>query len=244
MNEYVKFYRPIGGGGGGSSNNDDEAGGDTSAGVVDGKTPEEVSEDIFNNYGNLADSVKTKLNTMIAEIAEDCMGKELLSQLTKNGIAVRISFASYGNSHFTPNTNNITMVNNHSEGLLHELFHVLQLKMKANNNVEAFVNAEVNHEVEAYIATYAYMKRNIELSNMGSRLNTFVLSYFGDSISFFESIWTDMDSYAEGTFSANYLEFLFEEAVWDYIDDIKPTAIYNDAISINDNLLLIKQLKC
>ncbi len=174
MNEYVKFYRPIGGGGGGSSNNDDEAGGDTSAGGIDGKTPEEVSEDIFNNYGNLADSVKTKLNTMIAEIAEDCMGKELLSQLMEESVAVGLSFLNEGNSKFYHDSNGVVMVNNHSEGLMHELFHAYQYNVSCQGNVATYSGLIKNFEAEAYVATYFYMNRYApNNSAISDRLETF-----------------------------------------------------------------------
>ncbi len=163
MNEYVKFYRHIGGGGGGSSNNDNEDGGDTSAGGIDGKTPEEVSEDIFNNYGNLADSVKTKLNTMIAEIAEDCMGKELLSQLMEESVAVGLSFSNEGNSKFYHDSNGVVMVNNHSEGLMHELFHAYQYNVSCQGNVATYSGLIKNFEAEAHIAAYFYMDRCLDL---------------------------------------------------------------------------------
>ena len=161
MNEYVKFYRPIGGGGGGSSNNDNEAGGDTSAGGIDGKTPEEVSEDIFNNYGNLADSVKTKLNTMIAEIAEDCMGKELLSQLMEKNRSIGVSYdpnIPISNHEYNPatQTHNITLKRGEGDVLLHELFHVYQY-ITSNYN---YSPASANYEIEAQMARYIYMKEH------------------------------------------------------------------------------------
>ncbi len=154
MNEYVKFYRHIGGGGGGSSNNDNEDGGDTSAGGIDGKTPEEVSEDIFNNYGNLADSVKTKLNTMIAEIAEDCMGKELLSQLIEENRSIGVSYdsnAPISNHEYNPatQTHSITLKRGEGDVLLHELFHVYQ---HTTNTV-----GSANIEIEAQYAKYLYL---------------------------------------------------------------------------------------
>lgn len=169
---------PIGGGGGGggsSDNDDDEAGGNTSAGGIDGKTPEEVSEDIFNNYGNLADSVKTKINTMIAEIAEDCMGKELLSQLMGNNVNVEFGTSSEGNSRFGHKTNEVIMVNNHSEGLMHELFHAYQYNVSCQGNVATYSGLIKNFEAEAYVATYFYMNRYAPNSSaISDRLNSFM----------------------------------------------------------------------
>ena len=158
MNEYVKFYKPIGGGGGSSNTEEDEEDDDTLTNTIDGKTPEEVSEDIFNNYGNLADSVKTKVNTMIAEIAEDCMGKELLSQLMDGNINVNFVLSNDGTS-YVLETNTVKMEDIHSGVLLHELFHVLQFKKKVGCNVQKFKNAQVNHEIEAYVAYYSYLVR-------------------------------------------------------------------------------------
>ncbi|MBQ3071054.1 MAG: hypothetical protein IJD12_05150 [Tidjanibacter sp.] len=164
-----------GGGGGSSDNDDDEAGGDTSAGGIDGKTPEEVSEDIFNNYGNLADSVKTKLNTMIAEIAEDCMGKELLSQLMEKSVAVGLSFSNEGNSKFYHDSNGVVMVNNHSEGLMHELFHAYQYNVSCQGNVATYAGLIKNFEAEAYVATYFYMNRYAPYNSaISDRLETFI----------------------------------------------------------------------
>lgn len=150
-----------GGGGGSSDNDDDEAGGDTSAGGIDGKTPEEVSEDIFNNYGNLADSVKTKLNTMIAEIAEDCMGKELLSQLMEKNRSIGVSYdpnIPISNHEYNPDTqtHNITLKRGEGDVLLHELFHVYQYITSDYN----YSPASANYEIEAQMARYIYMKEH------------------------------------------------------------------------------------
>lgn len=159
MNEYVKFYKHIGGGG--SSNDEEEDDDNTSAGAngIDGKTPEEVSEDIFNNYGNLADSVKTKVNTMIAEMAEDCMGKELLLQLMEKNRSIGISYdpnTPIANHQYNPatQTHNITLKKVESEVFLHELFHVYQY-ITSNYN---YSPASANYEIEAQMARYIYMK--------------------------------------------------------------------------------------
>ena len=176
MNEYVKFYNHLGGGGGGSSSSNDDEEGDnnTSDGTngIDGKTPEEVSEDIFNNYGNLADSVKTKVNTMIAEIAADCMGKELLSRLMGNNVNVKFGTSSEGNSRFGHKTNEVIMVNNYSEVLLHELFHAYQYNVACQKNVSTYEGLIRNFEAEAYVAMYFFMDRSLSIE-MSSRKKRF-----------------------------------------------------------------------
>ena len=167
VSSYTKFYKHPGTGGGGGGGATVETLPDSGATPpnvttpsIDGRTPEEVSEDIFNNYGNLADSVKTKVNTMIAEIAENCMGKQVLSRVISDNICVGFSLSSTGNSKYKLESNIIQMANFHSEELLHELFHALQLEIKAHNSVSAMDEKEVNYEIEAYVATYAYMRRS------------------------------------------------------------------------------------
>lgn len=242
MNEYVKFYRPIGGGGGGSSNNDNEAGGDTSAGGIDGKTPEEVSEDIFNNYGNLADSVKTKLNTMIAEIAANCMGKQVLSRLISDNIGVGFSLSSTGNSKYKPESNIIQMVNFHSEELLHELFHALQLEIKAHNSVSAMAEKEVNYEIEAYVATYAYMRKS-RVEDVLDRKDILDDSTFWNYIKDIECALDNTTSLPDNYVISLYVEDLIEDAAWYYIDHKPLDAKYYDrTISSGNNLSLILQI--
>lgn len=236
MNEYVKFYRPIGGGGGGSSNNDDEAGGDTSAGGIDGKTPEEVSEDIFNNYGNLADSVKTKLNTMIAEIAEDCMGKELLSSLVEGNINVRFVVSNTGTS-YTVETNTVKMQDFHSGVLLHELFHALQFKEKAGGNVQKFTSAQVNHEIEAYVAYYSYLVRGGP--DMEERMSDFESGAFGKKIKEINEFITRNGQIEGGTIGEYLVDIIFKEAAELYMRK-KKDEIFNPEIPISENMSLIQ----
>ncbi len=177
VSSYVKFYKHPGTGGGGGSATEGtlpdsgETPPDVTAPTIDGKTPEEVSEDIFNNYGNLADSVKTKVNTMIAEIAEDCMGKELLSQLMGRNVTFEFS-ATAPRSRFFYDENKVLMKNNLSEGLLHELFHAYQKIIMCNNVGGVFYQSLENFEAEAYIAMYLYMDRCLSLE-MYSRQKRF-----------------------------------------------------------------------
>ena len=175
MDEYVKFYKPIGGGGGGSSNTEED---DIPTNTIDGKTPEEVCEDIFNNYGNLADSVKTKVNTMIAEIAEDCMGKELLSQLMEKNRSIGISYdpnTPISNHQYNPDTqtHNITLKKVESEVFLHELFHAYQ---HTTNTV-----GSANIEIEAQYAKYLYMFSH-ENSGVLARFGIFIDGGMGEHI--------------------------------------------------------------
>ncbi len=180
VSSYVKFYNHLGGGGGGGSATEGTLpdSGETPPNVttpsIDGKTPEEVSEEIFNNYGNLADSVKTKVNTMIAEIAEDCMGKELLSQLMGRNVTFEFS-ATAPRSRFYHNENKVVLKNNHSEGLMHELFHAYQYNVSCQGNVATYSGLIKNFEAEAYVATYFYMNRYAPNSSaISDRLNSFM----------------------------------------------------------------------
>lgn len=194
MNEYVKFYKPIGGGGGGSSNteeDEEEDDDDTPTNTIDGKTPEEVSEDIFNNYGNLADSVKTKVNTMIAEIAEDCMGKALLSQLMEKNKSIGISYdpnTPRSKHQYNPatQTHNITLKKVESEVFLHELFHVYQY-ITSNYN---YSPASANYEIEAQTARYIYMKTS-GYQHIRERIDAYKSTYIGKiTIGLYEHITT------------------------------------------------------
>ena len=177
MNEYVKFYKPIGGGGGSSNTEEDEEDGDdTPMNTIDGKTPEEVSEDIFNNYGNLADSVKTKVNTMIAEMTNDCMGKQLLAEMMgKNVTFTHDESVKNSNYHYdqTNSTHNITIKYWRSETLLHELVHAYQ---KVTNT-----KGSANIEIEAQYAKYLYML-NCENPYVIARVGGFIRSSVGGCI--------------------------------------------------------------
>ena len=183
VSSYTKFYKHpgTGGGGGGSATegtlpDSGETPPDVTTPSIDGKTPEEVSEDIFNNYGNLADSVKTKVNTMIAEMTNDCMGKQLLAEMMgKNVTFTHDESVKNSNYHYdeTNSTHNITIKYWRSETLLHELVHAYQ---KVTNT-----KGSANIEIEAQYAKYLYML-NYENPYVIARVGGFINSSVGGCI--------------------------------------------------------------
>ena len=249
VSSYTKFYKHPGTGGGGGGGATVETLPDSGATPpnvttpsIDGRTPEEVSEDIFNNYGNLADSVKTKVNTMIAEIAENCMGKQVLSRVISDNICVGFSLSSTGNSKYKLESNIIQMANFHSEELLHELFHALQLEIKAHNSVSAMDEKEVNYEIEAYVATYAYMRRS-RVEDVLDRKDILDGSTFWNYIKDIESALDNNTSLPDNSVISLFVKDLIEDAAWYYIDHKPLDAKYYDrTISSGNNLSLILQI--
>ena len=240
MNEYVKFYKHFRGGG--PSNDDEEGDDSTSVGDngIDGRTPEEVSEDIFNNYGNLADSVKTKVNTMIAEIAENCMGKQVLSMVISENIGVEFAICTTGNSTYKPSSNTIEIANFHSEDLLHELFHTLQLKTKAQGSISVLKNAEVNYEIESYIATYAYVKRS-ENRDVLNRKEVYDRVKFWQKIASMEEFINSDGSICGGNIGLYVMQESYIEAITLYTRKY-PNKKYDNQMDIEETISLIRQI--
>ena len=116
---------------------------------------------------------------MIAEIAEDCMGKELLSKLTKYDKIITIAYdeAKRTSTHqYDPEniTHTITLKQFASDALLHELFHAYQYA-QCNYN---YSPSSANYEIEAQIARFVYMKTH-KLSTVKSRIDEFKKTTFG-----------------------------------------------------------------
>ena len=246
VSSYVKFYNHLGGGGGGGSATEGtlpdsgETPPDVTAPTIDGKTPEEVSEDIFNNYGNLADSVKTKVNTMIAEIAEDCMGKELLSQLMGRNVIFEFS-ATAPRSRFFHNENKVLMKNNLSEVLLHELFHAYQYNVACQKNVSTYEGLIRNFEAEAYVAMYFYMDRCFSLE-MYSRQKRFAKrNIVGMNASkaamclTYQGYINEWDVKVEDVFRSN-----FKIAAFNAVKD--KNISFNETRSIDENIGILRTL--
>lgn len=136
----------VGGGGGGPAEEEEEE---------DEPTGEEMLEDLFDTK-NLSDEEKKIVGEMLEEIYDDCMGRGLIVSLVSKNNKINLVFSYNNRAGFNP-TKGIQLNNDHSEALLHELFHAYQCSQVT---ATAFYASAANYEVEAYLATYYYMTRS------------------------------------------------------------------------------------
>ena len=157
------------GGGGGSSNTTNEE-----------LTPKEVREKLFDT-SSLSEKEKDDLEKMLQDIMRDCMGEKLCRQLLESGERIEFIFNDTSSSHICYSTDGIeyiSMKNNRSEGLIHEMFHAYQI---ISVDYDDFQNYKPAYEIEAYIATFLYIEHDI-LSDKEKRLKSIEALSFGPYI--------------------------------------------------------------
>ena len=173
---------PLIGGGGSSSTDEDEK---------DEPTGEEMLEDLFDTK-NLSDEEKKIVGEMLEEIYDDCMGRELIVSLVSKNNKISLNFSYNDRAGFNP-TKGIQLNNDHSEALLHELFHAYQCSQVT---ATAFYASAANYEVEAYLATCMYMDRclNIEVYRRQKRFKNRII---GTQVITLQSMIFDNTSFLE-----------------------------------------------
>lgn len=187
-----------GGGGGGPAEEEEEE--------LDAK---KFAKRIVKNSLSPSDSIQ--LHTMLEEIMKDCMGKTLLQNIYDNGVQISINFdSSSKNSRYyfcdDYTESYIVLQNNHSEGLVHELFHFYQHITSGNN---MFNSALANFEVEANIASYMYMDRSLNIE-VYRRQNRFKNRIIGTQVITLQSMIFDNTSFLEfNTEKEDYFHRLF-----------------------------------
>ena len=134
----------LGGGGGGTTTTEKEE-----------LTGEDIAEDLFDTK-DLSEEEQKALSKMLEEIYEDCMGKTLIVTMLSKNTKIPIEF-NYNTRAGYNYSSGIRLNNTHSESLLHELFHAYQYSQLGSTSYNSTV---ANIEVEAYLATFYYMKRS------------------------------------------------------------------------------------
>ena len=151
-NDTIAPIVPSGGGSGSTSTEEDK---------LDSK---KFADKILKNTLSPSDSMR--LHTMLTEILNDCMGHTMLQEIYDKGTQINITFNSnISRSKYKFNSNihssTIVMCNDHSEGLVHELFHFVQHYTLGYNTYQS---AYVNFEVEAHIVSLMYMSHTTNIS--------------------------------------------------------------------------------
>jgi len=170
-----------GGGGGGPAEEEEE----------EDPTGEEMLEDLFET-SNLTEEEKKIVSKMLEEIYDDCMGRELIVSLVSKNNKINLVFSYNNRAGFNP-TKGIRLNNDHSEALLHELFHAYQCSQVT---ATAFYTSVANYEVEAYLATYMYMDRclNTEVYRRQKRFKNRII---GTQVITLQSMIFDNTSFLE-----------------------------------------------
>ena len=141
----VRPLIPTGGGGGGGTTTTEK----------EELTGEDIAEDLFDTK-DLSEEEQKALSKMLEEIYEDCMGKTLIVTMLSKNTKIPIEF-NYNTRAGYNYSSGIRLNNTHSESLLHELFHAYQCSQLGYASYNSIV---ANIEVEAYLATFYYMKRS------------------------------------------------------------------------------------
>ncbi|MBO7197822.1 MAG: hypothetical protein J6V28_03395 [Tidjanibacter sp.] len=142
---------------------DDRIGGNNNGGNDDEeeKSIREYSEDLFDTK-SLTFEEKVKLDEMLKAILDDCMGNKLYEDLVNNNEKIKLSFRSdINNSRFgvSQGTMTIDLTRKYrSDILLHEMMHAHQY---INKNTD-LINNSVCCEIEAYIASLAFVERTLD----------------------------------------------------------------------------------
>lgn len=226
-----------GGGGGGSASTKDE----------------EISIEKFTNRivkNTLSPTDSAQLHTMLSEIIKDCMGKQLLSEIYNKSIPIEIRFVEpsiyQSNSQYKRSSNiyncGIFMVNDHSEGLVHELFHFYQ---QLHSDYDSFTNAMVNYEIEAHLLALMYMSHTAN-SSAHSRYDSFCNTPLGEHIAscaeFINSNGTIYGSNnKEIEMSKFYFEYYFNDAAEFYKNRFSNKK-YDTTRTTTDNIIHLQHL--
>lgn len=209
--------------GGGNDNIADTLIGDSGGGGGSGSTnttteeliAKDVREQLFDT-SSLSKDEEGELEEMLQEILGDCMGEELCRQLLKSGERIEFIFNDTRSSNICYSNDGIeyiSMRNNRSEGLIHEMFHAYQI---INGDYDDFQNNKPAYEIEAYIATCLYIEHNI-LSDVEKRLKSIEALSFGPYITFL----CNYDLYSDGSVVHGHnhsFEALFAQACAKYAE--------------------------
>ena len=231
----VRPLIPTGGGGGGTTTTEKEK-----------LTPEKFADKIIKNTLSPADSAQ--IHTMLTEILNDCMGQTLLQEIYDKGVKISITFDSnQSNSKYIYYGDNLTsssiiMCNNHTEGLVHELFHYYQHYTYKYNT---FNSAEINTEVEAHLASVLYMS-HVTNSSAQSRYNTYLQSRLGDYLDLCSIFINHNGTYKGSNEKEQYIsKFMFgeyfKEAAWTYYNTHK-SYLYDETRSIDENIKCLQAI--
>ena len=154
-------------------------GGSTTSTEKEEPTGEDMAEDLFDTKDLSPDKNKALID-MLSQILEDCMGKELLTQLVGKGeIAITFNFESSTPSAYNHESKSIVMTNYYSDVLLHELFHAFQYSQI--KDVKTYNLASANYEVEGQLARYVYLLRRRAYDTSG-RYNDYCRTPLGKTI--------------------------------------------------------------
>lgn len=148
---FDNFHIVLGGGGGGTTTTEEED-------EEDEDFEKKLVEDLFDT-SNLSDDKVKEVGKMLMEIIQDCMGGELYNKLVKtceDDGQLSIIFASSGAvPSYKNTTRTITITDNYSDTLLHEMFHAYQDVMIDSD----LSTISTNLEIEAQVAKYKYAYR-------------------------------------------------------------------------------------
>lgn len=121
------------------------------------------AKSIFQN-DSLDKSVWEKVEDLIEEIIEDCMGGNLYNAVKDflDGEKINFQLTDDKDSSYSPSKKSIFLSKNDmlSGTLLHELFHVYQVKQSSDNI------SSMNKEIEAHLAQYKYLKKHNRLDDI------------------------------------------------------------------------------
>lgn len=177
---------------------------DTSGGTSNNSSEEaeksirEYAEDLFDTT-SLSLEDKNELDKMLESIMDDCMGIELYKQLVESNRTIRFTFSSEQiNSAFSAQQGVMSITLNRSyrsDVLLHEMMHAYQYIHKYND----FHNNLVCCEIEAYIASLAYIERYMDASTFTETYTQYAPKYIEDEILFLAILMpTQSDPLHEG----------------------------------------------
>ena len=221
----------LGGGGSGSTSTEKEE-----------PTGEDMAEDLFDTKDLSPDKNKALID-MLSQILEDCMGKELLTQLVGEGkIAITFNFESSTPSAYNHESKSIVMTNYYSDVLLHELFHAFQYSQI--KDVKTYNLASANYEVEGQLARYVYLLRRRAYDTSG-RYNTYCRTPLGKTIKsagcgvldMKGNLIIDETSYRE-TYYQPSIDIVLQIAESQNLTNIN----YNESFTMQDNLNNLKAI--
>lgn len=129
------------------------------------------AKSIFQN-DSLDKTVWEKVEDLIEEIIEDCMGENLYNAVKDflDGEKINFQLTDDKSSGYNMKKDSLYLSKTDIESgtLLHELFHVYQVKQESG---ESFQEATMNREIEAHLAQYRYLKKNNKLNELQNKMD-------------------------------------------------------------------------
>ena len=219
----------LGGGGSGSTSTEKKK--------LDSK---EFADKILKNTLSPSDSMR--LHTMLTEILNDCMGQTMLQEIYDKGTQINITFNSnISRSKYKFNSNihssTIVMCNDHSEGLVHELFHFVQHYTLGYNTYQS---AYVNFEVEAHIASLMYMSHTTNIS-AHSRYDKYCDTTWGGYQEDCALYLNADGSIPQGDFWEEMFRSSYDDAAW-YYKGTHQNRNYDTNRNSEDNISILSKL--